>query len=85
MCACAVRLCAVRLCAVWPRRCCQVRVKCPCLPLWRWSSGASPCARLHNKRRRVYCGMLVMLDAAIGRLTHLLESEGLMDNTIIGR
>ncbi len=28
--------------------------------------------------------MLVMLDAAIGQITRQLETEGLMDNTIIG-
>ena len=36
-----------------------------------------------NRERRIYCGMVTALDAALGRIVNTLEETKMMNNTLI--
>ncbi|KAK7476922.1 hypothetical protein BaRGS_00031861 [Batillaria attramentaria] len=39
--------------------------------------------QIQTKDRRIYCGMVSMMDEALGNITQALEQAGLMDNTLL--
>lgn len=42
-----------------------------------------PCKHIINSRRRTYCSMVNALDAGVGRVVEALQSNGMLENTVI--
>ncbi|KAL3843148.1 hypothetical protein ACJMK2_021100 [Sinanodonta woodiana] len=40
-------------------------------------------SNIHNKDRRIYCGMVSALDEAVGNITAVLRKRGFMDNLLL--
>ncbi|KAK7500422.1 hypothetical protein BaRGS_00008329 [Batillaria attramentaria] len=41
------------------------------------------CSHIQDTKRRTYCGMVAMLDEAVGNITDLMETLGYMNNTLL--